>query len=360
MLPDNRETRAIGLAMAVVSVFGGLTLSTGLVKIPDFLELWGTYTLGAFALWYALGLGAAMIITIKGGRQAELKVGPVKLLMDHMRARWARDQLLSLVWPPLLFSTLMASFNAFKQLVLVKAGFQFDAAFASIDRALFLGNDPWRVTHALFPSTSATQFLDTLYHGWFVPMSLGVIICAWLPEATYRLRTQYLFSYLAVWIGIGSVLAILFPAAGPCFATALIDSKSSFGALMDTLHTQQFELGEGSIKALINQKMLLSVQGSGELSIGGGISAMPSVHNALAVLFALAASQMHRNFGRIMWVYALVIWIGSIHLGWHYAIDGLVSGGLTVLIWKQAGRLADWLERPRASTVNAKGLNPAT
>lgn len=360
MLPDNRETRAIGLAMAILAVFGAVTLSTGLVNIPDFLRLWGKYILGAFALWYAIGLGTVMFIVTKGIRQQDPKTNPFKLLLNNVRARWTRDRMLSLFWPPLLFATLLATFNAFKQMVLVKAGFQFDAAFAAIDRALFLGNDPWRVTHALFPFARATQFFDTLYHVWFIPMMLGVILCAWLPAATYRLRTQYLFSYLGVWIGIGSILALAFPAAGPCFGTTLIDSQSAFGPLLDTLRAQQTELGGLKINALVNQNMLLELHGSGELALGGGISAMPSVHNALAVLFALAASQIHRNLGRVMWVYAAIIWIGSIHLGWHYAIDGLVSGGLTILIWKQAGRLADWLEQPRSAAAATKGLTPAT
>ena len=52
--------------------------------------------------------------------------------------------IVSLFWPPLLFATLMASFNAFKQMVLPVAGFRYDPLFAQLDRLLFLGNDPWR------------------------------------------------------------------------------------------------------------------------------------------------------------------------------------------------------------------------
>jgi len=35
-----------------------------------------------------------------------------------------------------------------------------------------------------------------------------------------------------------------------------------------------------------------------------------------------------------------VIWIGSFHLGWHYALDGLVSVALTFGIWVLCGRIA--------------------
>src|SRR3546814_8775273 len=81
---------------------------------------------------------------------------------------------------------------------------------------LFLGHDPWRVTHAIF-SPMATYAIDRAYHGWFAPMSLGVLLCAFGARRSYRLRTQYLLSYIAVWVVIGSVFAYLLPYAGPCF-----------------------------------------------------------------------------------------------------------------------------------------------
>jgi hypothetical protein len=40
-----------------------------------------------------------------------------------------------------------------------------------------------------------------------------------------------------------------------------------------------------------------------------------------------------------------VIWIGSFHLGWHYALDGLVSVALTFAIWALCGRIAIALDR---------------
>ena len=67
-----------------------------------------------------------------------------------------------------------------------------------------------------------------------------------------------------------------------------------------------------------------------ESGIGAGISAMPSLHVAMAVFWT---------------------WIGSFHLGWHYALDGLVSLIGVILIWRFARWSADILsaERPRAA-----------
>ena len=91
--------------------------------------------------------------------------------------------------------------------------------------------------------------------------------------------------------------------------------------------------------------------GGDTLMIGGGISAMPSVHNGLAALFAFAAFRINRKAGWAMAAYAALIWIGSIHLGWHYAIDGIVSIALAWGIWRGAGRIADWLDRPSAQAM---------
>src|SRR3546814_5985014 len=59
---------------------------------------------------------------------------------------------------------------------------------------------------------------------------------------------------------------------------------------------------------------------------------MPSVHNGLAALFAIAAFRLWRPLGWVVAAYAALIWVGSIHLGWHYAIDGMVSIAMTFAI----------------------------
>jgi hypothetical protein len=103
---------------------------------------------------------------------------------------------------------------------------------------------------------------------------------------------------------------------------------------------------------LVGQDYLRQSYGATSLSIGGGISAMPSVHNALAVLFAIAAFQMNRWAGWLMTGYAIVIWIGSIHLGWHYAVDGIVAAIATLGLWHGAGKLVDLIDsQPQQNTA---------
>ncbi len=64
---------------------------------------------------------------------------------------------------------------------------------------------------------------------------------------------------------------------------------------------------------------------------------MPSLHVAMVFLFALVGWRSGLVPGIVLTAYAVVIFIGSVHLGWHYAIDGYVGIAGTWLIWKFAG-----------------------
>jgi hypothetical protein len=342
---DRKELRAAGVGASAVLVYALLILASGQVDPGQFVRLITFYVGGAMVLWVGLGIILGFTHICVRARRSGSEPFLVELLRSAIVGRWERDRFVSLLWPPVLFASLIGSFNAFKQMVLPLAGFGADPWLARADRLLFLGNDGWRVTHALFGSAEATFAMDRLYHGWFLPMALGVILCAWLPATTYRLRTQYLLSYIGVWIGLGSLLAVLLPSVGPCFYSDLVGPSPAYEELMRRLG--EMRSAEGSqLFALKNQAVLIRAQGGENLVIGGGISAMPSVHNALAALFAIAAWQASRPLGVLLGLYALVIWVGSIHLGWHYGLDGVVAVAATLGIWKVAGRIADRLERP--------------
>lgn len=354
-MTDVREVRAAALGFVVVACYMALVLLSGRVDPAQFSSLFFLYLRGSFALWVMLAfLGLLLLLWRKRPAAGMRGESPLRVAFGWAEERWRRDRLASLIWPPLLFASLMASFNAYKQMVLPLAGFRFDPLFAEMDRALFLGHDPWRVSHAIFGSPTATMWIDRAYHGWFVPMALGVMLCAWMPRATFRLRTQYLLSYIAVWIGIGSVLAFLLPAAGPCFYGHFVGAQD-FQPLLDRLAADQAASG-APIAALHYQHGLLAMFGGDQLRMGGGISAMPSVHNGLAALFAIAAFRINRKAGWAMAFYAALIWLGSIHLGWHYAIDGIASVGLALLVWPAMGRVADWLDRPASEPSPAPAI----
>ena len=353
MVTDTREIRVSALALVVSAAFMLAVLASGRVPPGDFAALLGVYVQSFTNLWLVVG---AIGLFIHCGRRTHTDgrlVSPFAVIRDWLAMRWQRDRLLGVVTPPLVCMIALASFNGFKQMLLPDAGFGMDALFADLDRALFLGNEPWVVTHDLLGSVAATNAIDAFYHGWFVPMALGIIVVAFISDATLRL--QYALSYLLMWIIIGCGLAWLLPSAGPCYYEAF-HADPRFAELMARLTSADAALKAGGgdgIAALLNQEALLANFGRPVLALGGGISAMPSMHNAMSVLFALGAMRMNRWLGAAMWVYAFVIWIGSIHLGWHYALDGVVAAVATLAIWQGCGL---WLRRMAAAETRIANI----
>jgi hypothetical protein len=142
------------------------------------------------------------------------------------------------------------------------------------------------------------------------------------------LRIQYFCSLAACWILIGNVMAKVLASAGPCFFDRVTDTGvNPYQHMMGYLRTIP------NLKAIHIQDFLWDARSQDILIPWGGISAMPSMHVSIAVLTALAFSNINKGFALIMWTFALIIQIGSVHLGSHYAIDGYISALATVVIW---------------------------
>ncbi len=349
-----RETKAVAVMFAIICGYALVVLATGQVNLIAFAELLGMYVGTAFSIFLVAALASLFVLLVRNrpSKQAnpEDAPSPTRVIKSWLKERRARDGFLSLLWPPMLFAMLMTTFNAFKQQVLGPQGFHYDVMFADWDKALFLGHDPWTVTHAIFNQPWMTAAMDAAYHGWFVPMSIGVAACAFLPDTTFRLRTQYLLTYIGIWIFIGSFLAILTPSAGPCFYNDYVGHSQSFADLMTRLQSQASGYGAEDLGFIMSQGHLRAAHGSLDLMPGGGISAMPSVHNGLSALFAIAGFRIGRKTGWVMTGYAVLIWIASIHLGWHYALDGIVAAAVTVGLWKAAGWLVNRIDTAPASS----------
>jgi len=83
--------------------------------------------------------------------------------------------------------------------------------------------------------------------------------------------------------------------------------------------------------------------GAPKLVIGGGVSAIPSVHNGMAVLFALMSFRFHWTLGVATSLFAFLIWIASVYLNWHYAIDGIAGAAGAILVWHVSGKIVERL-----------------
>jgi PAP2 superfamily len=343
------EWRFAALNLSAVSLFTLHVLLQDALTVAAYLRLAGAFV-AITLLIVASGLicfaGQAVV---RAGLESRWKASPTGAIRLAFLQRWRQDRLLSLAWPTAVFMLLMPSFTAFKQRILPGAGFVHDEALASIDRMMF-GTDPGLWLHQAIGSPGATAFFDGIYHSWFVPTTLGVCVVGLC--AGVRTRAQYMIAYLGVWVVLGAGAAYLLPAAGPAFYEALVSpvGAAPFNAVRDSL----IATGSGGhmLTSLHNQAYLIENLNSPTLVIGGGISAIPSVHNAIAVLFALASFAAHRALGWLMSGFALLIWIGSVYLNWHYAIDGVIGAAGAVGLWYGAGYLVD---RMLTSSGKARG-----
>ena len=124
-------------------------------------------------------------------------------------------------------------------------------------------------------------------------------------------------------------------------------------------HLARLAASQGEVIATIQyQPILLQVFREHDgLRLAGGISAMPSMHVALATLIGIAGFQRNRAWGIVLSSYAFLIWIGSIFFGWHYFVDGPVATLMILAIWKASAPLARLMYPGRsAKTPLAQGL----
>ena len=226
-----------------------------------------------------------------------------------------------------------AGFTIIKSNIPVAVPFAWDATLMEIDQLLHFGVLPHDLLAPLYQSPLAIFIVNLIYNIWFIIL---LIFFVWqgMSENDSPLRQRYLISYLLC-MGLGTlVLGTIFSSAGPCFYGLVVPGPNPYAGLMHHLAGANEVYPVWTIGA---QHMLWNIysDSNGTLS---AISAMPSMHVASSVLFILCA----RASG-ICWLtwlcgfVAVAVFIGSIVLAWHYAVDGYAGAVLALACWKLGG-----------------------
>jgi hypothetical protein len=327
----HRFMHAAALATFVLALFVGAR--TG--NHPDI----GVIASFAFelmtVLWLAGAVAALYRLYVLGARLRE--PSPTKALLRSLGA-WLsdRDRIANSANGLAAILVFAAGFGILKGAIAVIAPFHWDEAFAAWDRALHFGRDPYLWLWWLVDSPVAVWLINVSYNFWFVVLT-GSMLYAAIARRDTRLRHQFLISLILVWILAGFFVAVAFSSAGPCYYERL-GLGTGFRPLMDALAAANERF---AIWALPTQDILWS--GYTGASTGSvGISAFPSVHVATAVLIAIYATRLSAAAGTVLWAFAGLIMVGSVVLGWHYAIDGYAGAILTIAIWKGTGLFLDW------------------
>jgi hypothetical protein len=169
--------------------------------------------------------------------------------------------------------------------------------------------------------------------------------------ASRRFVGIFFAATLMTWFFGGFVGAYLLPAAGPTFVHLADPSLiPRFEPLKEHL---AMLLPPGS--PFLNGRHYLE-EGirTGKAYSGGGISAMPSMHIASVTLLVLAARGTCLLIPASL--FAAVIFIGSIHAGYHYVVDAPVAVAIASACWL----LAESLFLPSERDVAQRQPLPAT
>ena len=226
--------------------------------------------------------------------------------------------------------------------------FSWDTALMEWDRLIHFGVDPWVLLQPLLGFDYVSFLLNMAYNLWFLAL-FGAWFWFGFRKDANELRTRFFLAYmLSWWIG-GGLLAVVFSSAGPPYYGALGLSPDPYTGLFAYLHDVNSRV---PLWVLQTQEMLWEgYTGQGRAL---GISAFPSMHNASAILFAVTLRRLSRTLGYVFFAYAFVILIGSVHLGWHYALDGYAGILIGLASWWIAGPIARWFtELPVTRRYNA-------
>lgn len=263
-----------------------------------------------------------------------LLVGLVAAAFIHSPRRplnFMRDKLRDRGWGALaIIGVLVISATAFTTL---KHEYSFivpfysDPLLADLDAALHFG-DPWRHARAIFPASLDLVLFSLYSQLWFVEIVGVLVYAAFVTDRGDRERFFVTFALSAILLS--SIVRIAGSSAGPVFYDRLLGGER-FADLIAAL-----KASAAGPKTLTLTDYLYTSYTSQRSVLGTGISAMPSLHVALAFLCALFISSRSRIAGWLAWSYAAIIMFGSVYFGWHYALDGYVSIICVLIIWRLA------------------------
>jgi len=230
------------------------------------------------------------------------------------------------------FALFLLSYSTIKTRVPDFMPFSWDVTFMKMDQALFFGKDAWQHFAFLYDYPKIILFMDFVYDLW-----AGILVTAWFFTLRYggkdKLRRyQFILALMLIWFIGGNILAILFSTAGPVYFEAVTGLPSSFDEQMAALSVIN---AQTPLRALEYQAFLWDVYESPGVGLGG-IAAMPSMHNASALLLYMMFAR--GVVTRILFGgFVLIIFIGSFMLAWHYVVDALLVVPVVIVCWKLAG-----------------------
>jgi hypothetical protein len=175
--------------------------------------------------------------------------------------------------------------------------------------------DPWQFLNWL----NVTPLAYFYHRGWFALMIIVLLKVLISPSSS--MKNAIMLSYFVLWSLFGPLMHIALPAGGPVFF-ARLGYGDAFSGLMMEAETRRLS------------EYLWLVYSERSFAGGAGISAMPSLHIATTAWMIIAVRQFAPRWTLPVTAAGFLIFLLSVSLGWHYAIDGIIGAIGAYVIWK--------------------------
>ncbi|MFN3827122.1 MAG: phosphatase PAP2 family protein [Micavibrio sp.] len=261
---------------------------------------------------------------------------PIGFIYREFKDRWFAPQrivqgLAVMIFIPVFFSF----FTSAKNMIPAINPFSWDPFFAEAERIIHFGRQPWEWLHPLLGAAIVTSWVSFTYKTWFFSKYM-VILWQAFTLSHPNLRAQFFITMCLAWIVNGTILAMIFSSAGPCYFDYFYpDLANPYEGLMNYLRESD---KIHRVYDLFAMDYLLNQYHEKKSAFFSGISAFPSMHVSVAFLNVLLGWRINKVLGVCFTAYLLAIMIGSVHMGWHYAVDGYISIIITWILWLIVGR----------------------
>lgn len=336
--------------LAIIAVFVPLAPIVGfLTGTEDVIRL--SFQMPRFmmlAVFFATGifLGHAVWFMLTARPDGSL----AQAMWADFKARFLQPQrianfLVAVLPVPLFFS----AYNSVKRTIPYINPFSWDRQFSDWDKFLHGGFHPYELIQPLLGYPLVTSLMDRLYASWFAVLILTVVWQAFTTR-NQAVRQQFFLTFPLIWIVLGTGGAILLSSAGPVYFDRVLAEPGPYQTLLTYLGRADEQY---LVLAVNGHEFLWRVYMAGGDNFGTGISAMPSMHIAMTTLFAIVGWKTNRFLGIAYTVFAVFIQLGSVHLAWHYAIDGYISTIAVLILWWVVGRVLGTAKQRQAAAVVA-------
>ena len=303
-----------------------------------YLGAWSALTLLAVLIWFFVQVAALAPKRIDR---------PLQVVTARFKARDKHGLWLS----ALIFPLFLGAYTWAKSSIPLTVGYGWEEFWADADRSLF-GIDAWRIAHAWIPPAMAPAWSFFYAVVWgFALAVVGALVAAF---ASSRVAATLFTAMMLAWFTGGFLLAYAISAAGPVFAHL---ADPSFVDRFAPLRSGLVDLLGRDDIVMTSQRYLAAGYAAKEAVKGGGISAMPSMHIATATIFICAA-------WRSRWLalaapFWLLTFVGSVYLGYHYAVDAPLAVAVAIPCWLLARRIHAPLNRFASSTIDIPAARSA-